>query len=64
MTELEVTDSYLGLEQDVKGCQSEEPYLNCTTKHYIENILVGCGCLPFNIRQGESKQVFNEISII
>ena len=55
MTELEVTDSYLGLEQDIKGCQNEEPYLNCTTKHYIENILVGCGCLPFNIRQGESK---------
>ena len=50
LTEIEVTDSYLGIDQDIRGCQNEEPYLNCTTKHYVNNVLLECGCIPLNIR--------------
>ena len=48
--EIAVTDSYMGLDQDVRGCQNKEPYDDCTTKIYIDTIIGECGCLPFNIR--------------
>ena len=44
------TDSYLGLGQNIIGCQNKESYENCTTRHYIDNFLGKCGCMPFNIR--------------
>ena len=48
--EIEVTDSYMGLDQGVRGCQNKEPYDDCTTKIYMDTIIGECGCLPFNIR--------------
>ena len=48
--EIEVTESYMGLDQDVRGCQNKEPYDDCTTKIYMDTIIGECGCLPFNIR--------------
>ena len=32
LKEIRVTKSYLGLDEDVRGCQDEEPLNNCTTK--------------------------------
>ena len=48
--EIEVTESYMGLDQDVRGCQNKEPYDDCTTKIYMDTIIEKCGCLPSNIR--------------
>ena len=45
----EVTESFLGLDQDVRGCQNEEHYDECTTRQYIENMRGKCGCLPLSI---------------
>ena len=53
LKEIKVTDSYLGLDQDVRGCQNEESLNNCKTKHYLKTLLEECDCLPFNIRQSE-----------
>ena len=50
LKEIIVTDSYLGLDQDIRGCQNDEPFDNCTTRQYINKIQEECGCLPFNIR--------------
>ena len=50
LTEIKVTDDYLGLDQRIKGCQNKEPYYNCTTNVYIDTFLKQCGCLPSNIR--------------
>ena len=49
LKEIKVTDSYLGLDQDVRQCQDDEPLNNCTTRQYLDNMLGKCGCLPFNI---------------
>ena len=49
LKEIRVTDSYRGLDQDIKGCQDEEPILNCKTRHYIDSMLKQCGCLPFRM---------------
>ena len=50
LKEIRVTESYLGLDQDVRGCQNEEPLKNCTTRQYLKTMLGECGCLPFNFR--------------
>ena len=61
LKEIEVTDSFLGLDQDVRECQNEEPFYNCTTRHYIDSLLRDCGCLPFNLRL--SEKVLNRTQI-
>ena len=50
LTEIKATDSYVGLDQDVTKCQNEEPFFNCTTRNYIENIRAKCGCLPLTVQ--------------
>ena len=49
LKEITVTDSYLGLDENVRGCQNDEPLLNCTTRRHRDALLRDCGCLPFNI---------------
>ena len=56
LKEIKVTDSYLDLDENTRNCQNEETFENCTTRHYIETILIECGCLPFNIHH--PKKVF------
>ena len=51
LKEIKVTDSYLGLDHDVRGCQqTNEPVLNCKTRKYMRSLLKKCYCLPFNMR--------------
>ena len=50
MTKIEATDSYLGLDQHIRGCQNVEPYYNCTTRHYLDALIEQCGCMPASIR--------------
>ena len=47
---IEVTESYLGLDQSIKGCQVEQSLHKCKTNYYTEKLFDQCGCLPFNIR--------------
>ena len=56
LKEINVTESYLGMDQDVKACQNKEPFYNCTTRKYINEILMKCGCLPLNIRHSNKVQ--------
>ena len=55
LKEISGTDSYLGLDQDVRGCQNDEPYDNCTTRQYIQAIRDTCGCLPFPVKISENE---------
>ena len=56
LKEVKATESYLGLDLSIRGCQNEEPHDNCTTRQYRNTILGQCGCLPFNMRL--SNEVF------
>ena len=47
--EIKVTDSYLGLDIEDRGCQNEEGVEECTTRQYIETLLHKCACLPLKI---------------
>ena len=63
--EEEVTESFLGFGQTVRGCQNEEHYDECTTRHYIKHMREKCGCLPLSSALSE-KVIFiiNEIITI
>ena len=50
LKEIATTTSYLGLDKDIKKCQSIESFDSCTTRHYINSLLKQCGCLPLNLR--------------
>ena len=47
--EIKVTDSYMKLDKDFRGCQNEEEINHCTTKQYLDSLLKDCGCLTFSI---------------
>ena len=49
--EIQATESFLELDEDIRKCQTKEPLSNCTTRQYIDTIVRKCGCLPFNIIQ-------------
>ena len=50
LRETKVTESFLGLDMEDRGCQNDEPVQNCTTKQYIDTVLDKCKCLPLNLR--------------
>ena len=52
-----VTDSFLGLDQNVKECQNKEALEECKTRHYIDGLLQQCECLPFRIRINKKVSV-------
>ena len=58
LTEIKTTDPYLGLDQNIKKCQSTEALNNCTTRQYLNALLNQCRCLPLNLRL--SEKVFHE----
>ena len=50
--EITVTESFLSLDKDTRGCQ-EESYDDCTTRKYINALILKCQCLPFKLRLTE-----------
>ena len=47
--EIKVTNSFLSLDKDIRGCQ-EESYDECTTRKYVNDLMNKCQCLPFQFR--------------
>ena len=50
--EITVTDSFLSLDKDVRGCQ-ELSFNECTTRKYTNKLIQKCQCLPFQIKLTE-----------
>ena len=55
--EVKVTESFLGLDSGVMGCNMEKTYENCTTTTYIESVIQQCGCLPFSIYLSDKVKI-------
>ena len=55
-----VTESYLGLNEDIRRCQNEEAFEVCTTKLYKSALMSKFNCLPFNIN--ENNEVMKWLS--
>ena len=50
LKDISVTDSFLELGEDIINCQTVEPYDNCTSRHYIKNVMQECGCIPISLK--------------
>ena len=60
LKETESTESFLTLDDEIRGCRiSEESHDDCTTRVYIDNMRQKCGCLPFSIAIQEEVRVTN-----
>ena len=46
LKEIKVTESYLGIDRDVRACQNIQTIEKCRTQKYIRGIIGTCGCLP------------------
>ena len=51
MKEIEVTDDYLGLDEDVRHCQNKESFEDCTTRQYTDTVQNECNCVPYSLNQ-------------
>ena len=52
LKEIEVTDSFYELDNEVRKCQSYEgndTYDSCTSRCFMEQMRLKCGCLPYAI---------------
>ena len=52
LKEIEVTDSFYELDNEVRKCQSykgNNTYDFCKTRYFMEQMRLKCGCLPFAI---------------
>ena len=50
LKEIDVTKGFLGLDDKIKQCQTEETYRECRSKQYIETGVEKCKCIPFALR--------------
>ena len=47
---MEVTEDYLGLDENVRKCQNREPFENCTTRQYLSKVESQCNCVPYALK--------------
>ena len=47
--EIDVTDDYMGMSEDVTKCQDRIRLEDCETKEYFEYVLKKCNCIPFKL---------------
>ena len=50
--EITVTDSFLSLDKDIRGCQ-EESFDECTARNFKNTLMNKCQCLPFQLGLSE-----------
>ena len=60
LKEIKVSESYLGMDQDVTECQNEESFCNCATRKFMDTLIEKCGCLPINIRISNEVLMFEK----
>ena len=60
-----VTESYLGLSEDVRHCRdSEEDYQSCVTKNYVKKITDNCNCLPLGMSLDQKVGINHNLSFM
>ena len=61
---VQVTDDYMGLDLQTRGCQNDKTYEDCVTEMYLDLLKERCKCLPFTLqnfsKQDENNKVFGE----
>ena len=55
--EIQVTESFLALEEKTKKCQTGQSHSDCLTEQYRAALLASCGCAPANLLSFYPPQV-------
>ena len=63
--DIKVTEDFLGLSDNVKKCQSEETFKECSTRQYLHAVESQCNCIPYALKYFSTvqNQVYNIIHI-
>ena len=48
--EVDTTEAFLKLDEEIKDCQNVETYQECQTRDYIKMGLEKCNCTPYELR--------------
>ena len=48
LKEIEVSDDFLTIDENVRNCQNDETYDDCITEKYVHTILKNCRCIALN----------------
>ena len=64
LLQIKTTDSYLGMDENIRNCQNKEPLHNCTTRIYYNKILGQCGCVPFYMQLSEVQLTITHILLV
>ena len=56
--EIDFTNSFIGLPEDVRKCQKDEHVDDCKRKEYLEEMRLNCGCLPIAARLPDDEVRF------
>ena len=62
--EISVTDSFMGLDKDIRRCKNIETYDECKTRLLIEHLRQECGCLPFSLRLSREVNIILKTSAV
>ena len=59
------TEDFLTLDSNVRNCQTNEAFEDCTTRNYLTAIYEQCNCIPYNLKNANSleKVQFYETSL-
>ena len=49
--QVKVTEDFLGLDKDTRGCHRNSELEECETKTFLEKAKQRCGCIPSNPRR-------------
>ena len=64
VTEVEGTEAYLGLDEEIRHCQNRETFHECQAREYLRNGLAKCNCIPYELRNysktGSCEFLFHE----
>ena len=59
LMEISVTDSFFGLDNVTRNCQTIETFDDCKTRLYLETMREKCRCLPLSVRLSEKVKRCN-----
>ena len=58
LKEIVATDSFLSLDENIRGCRiSGESHDDCTTRLFIDNMRQTCRCLPFSMASQDEVRI-------
>ena len=61
--QVKVTDDYLGLDLQTRGCQNDNTYEDCVTQLYLDLLKKECKCLPFNLQNYSKQDEINKVLV-